>query len=432
MKIAKATGVRALCVLLLATPATGQEEPDSVTRAPDEEPEPTILGAPAGLGPGTADGSGDLLAVEPGTRLRARPDARAPTVAIVDVRIDLPVLDRLEHWAQVRYGTFKGWIAEAAAVHAPDAAAPSTVATGQLDHAAWRLALARQMLRPGAERKAPKLKATLGPFALATDVEDRRLLRLLSKIAGHLPEAFRDRYGLEPRSATGDTVVLFSREADYRAYEAQVRPETDRGALGHAAHGLAVLYVGRQGPEDVAAVLVHELTHVLSHRLMPAPPPWLDEGLANDLAFCRIDGDRRLELETLGGRSVVIEKHSYRPGGWIGIDQAVYLSGPAASRNLLAERWSSGDTIRIERLAALSGAQFFDPEDRQVRYDASVFFVRYLLDGEDGELAAGFRSFLAALAAGEPWEASGLPTYLGRDWPRLEGGFATWLEAGRP
>ncbi len=407
-----------LCLLALATGAGAQ--------TPPEEPQPTVLGTPAGLEPQAADGGGELLVVEAGTRLRSRPDARSQAVAIVDARIELQVLDRRQRWAQVRYGPWKGWVAEGTAGRAPGAVG------GELDHAAWRLALAREMLRHGTEKEAFEAAATLGPFALETDVRDRRLLRFLSRVAGHLPAAYRDRYGLEPRLAAGDTVVVFAHEADYRAYEAQVRPESDRGALGHAAHGLAVLYVGRQGPEDVAAVLVHELTHVLSHRLLPAPPPWLDEGLANDLAFCRIDGDRRLELGTLGGRSVLIEQHSYRPGGWIGVDQAVYMSGPSATRTLLAERWRAGDVIRLELLAALSGAQFFDPEGRQGRYDTSAFFVRYLLDGEDGDLAPGFGAFLAALAAGEPADPAVLSAHLGRDWPRLEEGFAAWLEAGEP
>ncbi len=336
---------------------------------------------------------------------------------MIDVQVELPILDRRQHWLQVRYGSWKGWITQGGAARTP-------VGDGRLapDPAAWRLALAREMLGPVAEREVP---SRLGPYALATDVEDPRLLRFLSRIAGHLPEAYRDRYGIEPRPAAGDAVVIFSREEDYRAYEARVRPETDRGALGHAAYGLAVLFVGRQGPEDVAAVLIHELSHVLSHRaLATAPPSWLDEGMANDLAFCRIDGARRLVLGSLGGRSVVIEKHSYQPGGWIDFDQSVHLSGPAATRGLLQEHWHSGGAISIEELTYLSAGRFFDPEDRQVHYNASALFIRYLLDGEDGALAPAFRSFLGSLAGGD---LSDLASHLGRSWPELERGFEAWL-----
>ncbi len=398
-----------------------------------DETEERILGAPSEIREAPA-GPGDQIAVDPGTRLHRRPDVRSPAVAMIDAEIELAVLDRHERWVQVRYGSWKGWVAtvDAAADVAPGGRTSS-------DHAAWRLALAREMLglTLGAGPAQDRRDHRLGPFALYTDVEDPKLLRFLSRISDHLPEAYRDRYGLGTdragdahgdRRAAGDAVVLFAREQDYRAYEAQVRPETDRGALGHAAYGLAVLYVGRQGPEDVAAVLVHELTHVLSHRaLATAPPSWLDEGMANDLAFCRIDGARRLVLGSVGGRSVVIEEHSYRPGGWIGVDRAVHLSGPSATRAQLQERWRAGGAIAIEALAGLPAGQFFDPEDRLVRYDASAFFVRYLLDGEDGGLASGFRAFLAALSVGEPGNPVALASHLGRGWAQLEGSFGAWL-----
>ncbi len=420
-----------LAILLIAslTAAPG--------RAQDEAAEEPILGSPSEIREAPAV-TGDLILIEAGTRLHGRPDVRSPAVAMIDAEIELVVLDRREHWVRVRYGAWKGWVATGAL-------ATDLTMADRPEQTAWRLALAREMLG-SSNVGAPPGRDKLGAFALFTDVEDPRLLRFLSRIASHLPAAYRERYGLESRRAggapsdrrpggvpgnrpaAGDAVVIFSREADYRAYEAQVRPETDRGALGHAAYGLAVLYVGRQGPEEVAAVLVHELTHVLSHRVLAtAPPAWLDEGIANDLAFCRIDSARRLVLGSLGGRSVVIEEHSYRPGGWIGVDRAVHLSGPAATRNLLRERWRSGGAIRIEALAELPAGQFFDPEERQVRYDTSAFFVRYLLDGEDGGLAPGFRAFLAALAAGEPADPAALAARLGKGWPELEDGFAAWL-----
>ncbi len=402
-----------LTVCLAAAPGRAQEEAT-------EEP---ILGAPAEIL--EVAGAENHVLIEPGTRLYGRPDVRSPAVALIDAEIELAVLDRRESWIQVRYGAWKGWVAIGGT-----AADPTRAGRTVPEHVAWRLALAREMLGSTTGHVDAPEERRLGPFSLYTDVEDRRLLRYLSRISDHLAETYRERYGLEPRLEAGDAAVLFAREADYRTYEAQVRPETDRGALGHAAYGLAVLYVGRQGPEDVAAVLVHELTHVLSHRAFAkAPPPWLDEGMANDLAFCRSDGARRLVLGSLGGRSVVIEEHSYQPGGWIDAERAVHLSGPAATRNLLRERWRIGGAIRIGALAELSSGQFFDPEDRQVRYDASAFFVRYLLDGEDGGLAPGFRAFLAALAAGEPGDPSALPFFLERNWPGLELGFAAWLEA---
>ena len=392
-----------LCTSISPAGAQPPEDPPA-----EERPQ----GAPAAIVPLATE----RIRVEPGTRLHRQPDARSSVVAVIDAEIELEILERREPWTRVRYGSWKGWIA----VHGggTDGRAP--------DRTAWRLAFAREILGPAAE--GPD---RLGPFALLTDVRNRKLVQFLAEIAGHLPPAYQDRYRLDPRAVTPETVtpetvVLFSREADYRAYEAEVRPPTDRGTLGHAAHGLAVLYVGRQGPDDVAAVMVHELTHVLNRRVFrTAPSPWLEEGMANDLAFCRIDASRRLELASLGGRNVVVEQHSYRPGGWLGVDRAIHLSGPLASFSLLRDRWRAGDKLPLEELSELLASDFFDPEDRQLRYDTSTFFLRYLLDGED-DLAPRFRAFLASLTttAADP---PPLTSILGRSWSELESGFAAWL-----
>ena len=410
---------------LFAMAAIAAPEPPSPTdpkqqEAPEDDP---ILGAPADIRP-PDDAGGERLWIDPGTPLRSQPDVRSPAVAIVDVAVELVVLEHREHWVLVRYGSWKGWIS----TH-EDTTVPSTSDPLSPELAAWKLALAREMLALPARAAKRQPNATLGPFDLVTDVSNRRLLRFLARIALSLRAAFRDRFGVDPGPGTDEAVILFSREKDYRAYEAEVRPETDRGTLGHADQGLAILYVGRQGPDDVAAVLVHELVHVLNRRwLATVPPPWLEEGLANDLAFSRIDGAGRLDLGSLGGRNVLIEEHFYQPGGWIDFEQAVHLSGPAATFSLLAKRWREGGAVSLELLCDLLASEFFETEDRQVRYDASTFFVRYLLDGEDGELAPRFRAFLASLATGGSADPDTLASSLGRSWAQLEAGFKMWLE----
>lgn len=402
--------------------------PESPSPRQDEiREEPEILGAPAAIRPGESE-AGQLW-IEPGTPLRGRPDVRSPTLAIVDMAVELPILERREHWVQVRYASWKGWISTQR-----DLIVPRVSEARSAEIVAWKLALAREMLGLPVRAPSRSSRPTLGPFELVTDVRNRALLRFLTAIAEGLPAAFADRFGVDPGAGVDEAVILFSREEDYRAFEAEVRPETDRGTLGHADQGLAILYVGRQGPDDVAAVFVHELTHVLNRRwLAAAAPPWLEEGLANDLAFSRVTGDGRLLPGSLGGRNVVIEEHFYQPGGWIDFEQAIHLSGPSASLSLLAERWREGGSISLELLCDLLASEFFDPGDRQVRYDASTFFVRYLLDGEDGELAPRFHAFLASLAGEGVADPDGLASFLERTWPQLEAGFAAWLaEAARP
>ncbi|MEM7353699.1 MAG: SH3 domain-containing protein, partial [Acidobacteriota bacterium] len=340
-----------------------------------QESEP-VLGAPAALS--TENPASDRLWLEPGTRLHSRPDLHAPTVARVDAETEVDVLERQGHWIRVRYADWKGWIS------ALDEAPPTGRVTSPAA-VAGRLTLAREVLGLG-----PGKPATLGPFDLLTDVEDRAVLRFLDRIAHHLPEAYRDRFQLDRPATAAEAVVLFAQEDDYRVYESKVRPEAERGALGHADGQLAVLYVGRQSPEEVAAILVHELTHVLNRRnLITPPPPWLEEGMANDLAFGRIDPSGRLQLATLGGRSVVVEEHFYQPGGWLDADRTIHLSGPLGAASLLRRRWQATDPPSLRQLTGLTASTFFDPEDRQLRYDVSTFFVRYLLDSDSEELAKG-------------------------------------------
>ena len=210
----------------------------------------------------------------------------------------------------------------------------------------------------------------------------------------------------------------------------------------------------------MAAVLVHELAHLLNRRVFEAPiPPWLEEGLANDLAFCRIDARGHTRLGSLGGRSAVIEQPEYDQGGFIRLDRRVHLTGPMASLRAVQERWRTAEAPSVARLTDLVWSEFTDPMDRSLRYAASAFLVRYLLDSGgdsgDGELAAGFRSFLQSVAAGGPAGVEQLAGYLERGLgqrldqepdrvldrdleqgldPRLlalDVGFASWIAAQR-
>ncbi len=392
--------------------------------AKDLSDKPTILGTAADIRPLTA-GNNERHWADPGTRLYSRADPSSAVLATIDVAVELEILARHGHWIEVRYASWKGWIATRDAAEA-EVADPGF--DPELD--AWRLELAREILNQGtaATSQTPR---QLGSFNVLTDVENRRLLRFLADIASHLPAAYSDRFGIELIPGSAETIILFSREEDYRVYESRVRPETDRGTLGHADQGLAVLYVGRQGADDVAAVLVHELTHVLNRRhLRESLPPWLEEGMAHDLAFCRIDGLGQLELATLGGRSVVVEEHFYQPGGFMDFDRSIHVSGPRASWSLLRKHWREGNAHSLERLTDLISREFFDPEDRPLRYDASTFLIRYLIDGQGGELADSFRSYLAALAAGDSEQTPNLLSFLAKDWSELEQGFTTWLQQG--
>jgi hypothetical protein len=76
------------------------------------------------------------------------------------------------------------------------------------------------------------------------------------------------------------------------------------------------------------------------------------------------------------------------------------------------------ELLRMERAPFLAG-------EGELHYALSALWVRYLLDGG---LAAPFRAWLAAVAAGGDAGPEALRSHLGRDWTRLEQGFRAWLD----
>ena len=73
----------------------------------------------------------------------------------------------------------------------------------------------------------------------------------------------------------------------------------------------------------------------------------------------------------------------------------------------------------------------FVRRNAELNYAQSSFFIRYLLQGEQGSLAPAFRSFLAEVAEGLPPDPERLREKLGRPWPALEAGFRLWLLGAR-
>ena len=56
---------------------------------------------------------------------------------------------------------------------------------------------------------------------------------------------------------------------------------------------------------DVAATLIHELVHALNTRSIgPALPPWLDEGLAEDLSYAALGPGGEIRTFELAGKRV--------------------------------------------------------------------------------------------------------------------------------
>jgi hypothetical protein len=357
----------------------------------------------------------EFLWLERGAEIRQSPEWESQVIAIVDIRVQVAIAQEQGDWLLVRYAGWKGWVHRTGERESEDIVPFSTAPDPEM------LGRVMEMLGQG-----PEPVRTLGPFALYTDVSEKRLLGFLDKVAADLPRAYVSRYGLDPGAETLEAIVLFSHDEDYRTF---ARTTTDAPGLptGHATQGIAVVSVGEQPRDEVAAILVHELTHLLNRKVFrEIELPWLDEGMANDLAYCQIKRwSGALDLGTLGGRSVVIDRPVYLAGGESRVDREVRLEGAVASLSLLRE---SRSLLPLDLLLDLQPAEFMDPIDLRTRYDQSTFFIRYLLDSGDSALAASFREYLQLLAEGhESDQIIDLPTHLGLGSEELGSSFEDWL-----
>ncbi len=430
----RALPLLALAALIWATAAAppcpaqeGNEEP-----AAGDEP---ILGAPAGF---AVEGSraGTVRARE-GDRLYAAPDGRSTPIAILDFDLELEVLERRGDWVRVVFGARRGWLPAPAPASGDGATAgdlppPATPAAGGADGATAgraagadpaRLERARAIL---GHRGEP---ARLGAFDLYTDLDKPGLLESLDRVATSLPYAYRERYGLALGGGGGTAVALFAKESRYREYERDEEDISTLSAMGHAGYGIAALFVGGRRFESVAALLVHELAHLLNREALGSgTPAWLEEGVANDLAFSRVERSGRLVPGSLGGSSYVGEERLPTAAGSRTVT-TVHLDGALASLSVLQKAERRGHLLPLATLVELPWVEFVRREGRDLRYIQSAFLVRYLLDGGDARRAARFRSYLLAVSFGANADSERLLAALDTDWDDLERGFSRWVRA---
>ncbi len=351
--------------------------------------------------------------VPEGTGLFAEPGQASSRLATLRATANLNVFDRQGDWYMVRYEEEKGWVRLADLVEsttpplgsAPEPPLPLPARPPDPEV----LASARALLGE------PSEVDSLGPYRLYTDVRDRALLSNLAGLADQLEPAYSERYGLEPLPGAAEAVVLFESPESYQRFR-HADPETRAVRVpGLVRRGVVATYAGDRSYGEIAATVVHELTHLLNRRALgPALPPWLDEGLADDLGQSRIEG-RRLTPGRLGG--------SFRRSG----NRIDYGGGRAAAIEL--QRALSADSLpTIEELVRLDWAEFRTAEGRALRYGQSSFFVRWLLDAADPELASGFRAFLRDVSEGRALTPEALGERLDRPWSLLDRRLASFVK----
>ena len=259
----------------------------------------------------------------------------------------------------------------------------------------------------------------LAPFSLATDVRDERLLATVGTVAAALPADFEARFGLS--AAAEGTLVLFARGADFRAWLA-AEGGGDPAVEGLARHGVAAFAVEDLRSDEVTALMVHELSHLLVRAAAGRQlPPWLDEGLVEELAISRRDARGHTVPGSLRVRSTVRSTSATALPGRARYERTI--SGPGAALITLLR----GPRPPLAELLAMPAATFTAASGRPERYAVAAFFVRYLLDADGERWRQPFRAFLAAVAAGGPADAAALEAALGVSLAELQGRFDPWL-----
>jgi hypothetical protein len=399
----------------LGPPAAAPQPPAAVPDTATGDPAPRRAGppqeAPADPGEALLTAGRRRVWVGPGEVVRSAPDPAASPRGRSERYLWLPVLEERDGWVRVVGEAGAGWVRPLplATRGPPLGSAPEP--PGPLSPLApdpERLALALDLLG----LTGPS--GHLGPLVLYTD-GDTTALWYLDRLASQVEPAYRVRYGRDPRGVPREAALVFAREEDYRRFQQREERLAGLPAAGHSGVGLVALYLENQLRGEVAATLVHEMVHLVNRRALgPALPPWLDEGLADDLSGSEIGPAGDLAPERLGGVVTFQGGH-------------VEYRGAVASLRQLEQARAAGELLSLARLTALDWDAFVRSERRTLHYAQAGLFVRYLL--AEPLLAERFRRFLSGVAAGGPVDGEALRLELGWSWQDLEAGLAEWAAA---
>ena len=290
-----------------------------------------------------------------------------------------------------------------------EVAEPARPIAAREPEAEW-LEAARKYLR-GKERVFP-----LGNYTLFTDVPDDELIAYIRAATTDLDAVYAERFGRMPLGVPAEGVVLYQSDIAYRLLQQRTERIAGLRAAGHNTKGLAVLFSGGRSKRAVTATVVHELAHFINRRAIgPQLPPWLDEGLADNLAQSRIDDEGRIHPKELGGNRLKRGEERRFDGAYSSLFQ-------------LREAMREGTLPAVPELMSTDWDDFVRTPQAQLHYAAASFWIRYLLDAEGGRHKAAFESFLDAVTEGGPPTTDALGEHLGEDWSVLNARFRAWLE----
>lgn len=343
----------------------------------------------------------------PGNRIRKAADPDAEVLVLLESMAYLPILSRQGNWAQVVYNDRKGWIDSSWEPPFGRKKARRGILRHQAEPVrgtyAFDLKEARKILGMG------RSSVKVGAYELYTDVEDETLLKFLDDTARATEEAYFARYGRLPEGNPRRSAVLFAREADYRHYTEETS-ELSGAHVGHAGRGILAFFAEGRPRQELARTLAHEITHLVNTRALAVSlPPWLQEGLATDLGCAWVEDSAAVESDLRASGRIRIEAQ--------GMEPRLFLLGKYLEEDALPP---------IIALLSLDYEGFHKAGVQPYAYAHSVALIRYLLDGDGGRHADGFRLFLQRIATGL---RADLLACVEMTPEEIEGGFRAWLKA---
>ena len=263
----------------------------------------------------------------------------------------------------------------------------------------------------------------IGPFTLLTDVDldqkiPKNLIAAFTTLANQTEPVYAERYGLSPVGKPKEAILFYNDEQDYRRAQELSPSLHGMSSTGHTGYGMVFLFLGDRRADQVKGTLVHELCHLLNRRsLGPALPPWLDEGMADDLSAGKLGRDGVYRPEQLYGLKLNWGDH-------------ITYEGPFASLLSLQSAIGRGDLPALAELVDYDWQTFMSGNSR-LHYDVAAFFVRFLLstNAPDGTpRKEGFQLFLQSVAEGKAVSGGRLQAALDEPWPELDEAFRLWIE----
>ena len=394
----------------LPPPAPAEQESEPEIVYVDPRGRPLEGGVRGGANPDRTLGARPVVWVNEGTPIYSEPAASAAETARTSGIANLRILERRGDWFQVLYQGEAGWVfvegyQESDEPPLGNAPLPPGPLEAQLPDAG-RLALVHELM-PGVER------GRIGPYDAYARQLDSELRAFLEALAASIERVYVERYGVVPVGDAGGAIVLFDRREDFAVYQGSELPLHGIQAAGVTGGGVVAIDLDGRRREETAATMIHEIAHLLNRRALgPALPPWLEEGLADDLAHSEVAVDGTLETRRLGGLSL------QRPDGW-------EWRGALASAVALRRALDDGRLTPLERLVSLDWNEFVGPGESQDNYAQASFWIRHLL--AEPSTVGDFRGFLAGVAGGGSAEGEELRRRLGADWTLLDERYRRWI-----